>query len=1222
MWRYVIAFNVLVLLWGIVVVFGLPLWVAVLATLLVAGTLGIMFLLERLAAKKGAKEIEQGLGKQADDFAGNVRPDRRAEIAEMREQFAKELQALKRSKLGGGGLSALYTLPWYMIIGPPGSGKSTALRNSGLSFPSRKGAVRGIGGTRNCDWWLSNEAVILDTAGRYTIEEEDRDEWLSFLDTVRRHRSKKPINGVIVAVSVPDLGGRSEEDVDDLAQRLRERVDELLERLQMVVPIYLIFTKCDLVPGFIECFGELRKEDRGQIWGATFPLEGGAESPSERFVGAFDELVRVLRQWTYARLDQERRIDVRALRYQFPQQLAALRPSCLQLVEALFSADVYRDSAVLRGVYFTSGTQEGRPVDLLAASVADAFGVSAGLQASESPVAAKSYFLRDVFARVVFPDKDIASRSSRGQKELMLKRAAIAGAAMLCALLLTVLPLGAYRKNVGIVRSTEAIVRDVAREREHNKGRVIAPSGLEALRHRLSDLKQWEADAPPLAMRYGMYQGHTIFPYLRKFYIQTLQRELVEPLVLHDATEMRALRRVYDYNARLSDEEYTRYFDKLKMHLLLTVPHASDEPLVQDDVQAWLVRKIGARWATAIGVEADAPTRAAMSANIKFYLELLHADPAMAIARDGGAVADTRALLGRVSYAEAVVKQVIAEAAVEDRELNIRRLMGGDVTPIVSDRSVRVRPAFTRWGWEKVVRERLAAEATASDRWVFGGQQDTGFDAEVFLAELRSAYFKQYIEEWRVFLGSLRISQPADLGDALRMLRELTRGSPPPLKRLMQAVDYNTHLEEKPSSALAGAAEKAGGGIIAAVQKKLGRRVDVGASAAKAKAALAKGSDRPEALLDADDVAHAFKDFVRFGVAPPPASTPAPSGGGGPQIIPASQTVPLDAFQEQLQYLRDALQVHVDNPQEVAPLVKQLQTTRAAVKSLLGQLDSDSGWRPRIEALTWPVIEQVSESLVGLKANTGRKWCSEVMAIFGRTLAQRYPFAQRDSDASVRDVADFLKPSNGVLWGFYNRELAGDILRVGGSFQFDDRLGGIVRRSYHEGLASYLRRAQAATNALFSGGELHVALDVLINPSPAYGLIALEVGGQAIEYRGGPEQWSHLSWPVGDPSLGAALRVRGRGSVEDTREYRGDWGLFRLIQAGKVLGEGHGSSFRIGWTLSRFREPVIIEFRPAAAQAALFTVRGRAGRNAAMLKLDDLDPPATITVGSPPCTFD
>src|SRR5262249_18111637 len=151
----------------------------------------------------------------------------------------KAIGALKTSRLGGtrSGAEALYALPWYMIIGPPGAGKSTALKASGLQFPylsSTGGGVRGVGGTRNCEWWLTNEGVLLDAAGRYATEDDDRDEWLAFLDMLRQNRPRRPINGVLVAVSVADLGSAHEEEVSALARRLRERVDEVMARLGMV----------------------------------------------------------------------------------------------------------------------------------------------------------------------------------------------------------------------------------------------------------------------------------------------------------------------------------------------------------------------------------------------------------------------------------------------------------------------------------------------------------------------------------------------------------------------------------------------------------------------------------------------------------------------------------------------------------------------------------------------------------------------------------------------------------------------------------------------------------------------------------------------------------------------------------------------------------------------------------------------------------------------------
>ncbi len=130
------------------------------------------------------------------------------EISTLKQGLDEALATLKKARMGGktGRGQYLYQLPWYIIIGPPGSGKTTALINSGLRFPLGAGKVRGVGGTRNCDWWFTDEAVLLDTAGRYTTqdshEEVDRAAWRGFLDLLKKHRRRRPINGAFVAISL------------------------------------------------------------------------------------------------------------------------------------------------------------------------------------------------------------------------------------------------------------------------------------------------------------------------------------------------------------------------------------------------------------------------------------------------------------------------------------------------------------------------------------------------------------------------------------------------------------------------------------------------------------------------------------------------------------------------------------------------------------------------------------------------------------------------------------------------------------------------------------------------------------------------------------------------------------------------------------------------------------------------------------------------------------
>lgn len=1205
MWRYIIALNVISLLWGAVVTLGVPTSIGAIGTILSILVLVGLLVFEKIRAKKGAKEIEKNLAAQSTSFADSARPDQQAEVDEMQKQFNQQLAALKKSKVGGGGASALYALPWYMIIGPPGAGKSTALRNSGLHFPSSKrGAVRGIGGTRNCDWWLTNEAVILDTAGRYATEDEDKEEWLAFLDTVRKSRKRKPINGLLVAVSITDIAGQNENAINELARQIRTRLDEVTERLQTVVPVYILFTKCDLLPGFMESFGSLRKADRGQIWGATYPLEGTHGNERQLYTERAQELSDVLRKRMYMRLEEDRRPEVRERIFQFPQQFDTLIPDTAQFIEQLFASDIYTDPPVLRGTYFSSGTQEGRPVDLLAQSMTSAFGVSPQAPALQEPsTEAKSYFLRDVFHQVLFPDQAIASQSAKGKRQFLIQRTALIGGAALTAALITILPLQAYWDNAAIVDSTRGIIDDVVKERKNHPDEVISPADLEALRDRLALLKQWEADAPPLAMRYGMYQGDTLFPLVRRFYVKMLQQELLHPIVQADVTEMKTVKHIYGFNARPSDKEYKRFFDKLKMHLLLTAPHEPNEPEIAGREREWLVNRITERWALALRANLDAEDLGKMKENVSFYLELLDNNPDMAIARSKKAVQDTRNLLNRVSYAEAVVKQIIAESSDQDRGLNVRRIMDGAVTPIASNRSRMVRGIFTRWGWEEVVKKRLEKEREHNDRWVFGSAAAGAAD-DKFIAELKSHYFELYVDEWKAFVDSLRIKQPTDLADALNMLRQLTRGQPFPLTRMFQAVHYNTTFPSKREKMAKGEGENEG--MMARIRAKL-----AGSSVAKAAEKAAGGDSFPN-LTDKKDVTKAFADFVAFGYAPP-----RPSKNGQAQTRPS---VPLDTYHEELRFLRDSLQIYLDNPQESGGVIDRLQTARSTVKTLLGQMRSGSGWKPRIESLVWEPINYVSDSLVAIRGDVGRRWCSEVVTPYVQSLRGRFPLSPRgDEQAGIAEVAKFLRPKTGVLWSFYNQSLSEDILQVGSRFKFDSRLGGMVGRAYEKELLSYLERAYNLSTALFpTGGEQpSMSLDVMIKASPNFGYIGLEVGGQRFDYRGGPERWKRFRWPGSAPADGATIRVRGRGGVEDVLEFRGEWGLFRMLAEGRLVRHVRGGAFSLRWKSERYKAPITMEFRVTGASKRLFSSRGRRLR----LAFGDMTPPYSIAKGSPPCTL-
>src|SRR6185503_10785274 len=217
------------------------------------------------------------------------------EIATLQARFKEAMAVLRKARFKGraGERQYLYQLPWYVFIGAPGSGKTTALVNSGLKFPLEEAgagqSIKGVGGTRNCDWWFTDEAVLLDTAGRYVTQDSeqrvDASAWLGFLELLKRSRPRQPLNGAIITVSISDLLYQTDAQRERYARDVRQRVQELYERLGVRFPVYLMVTKVDLLAGFMEFFGDMSREERAQVWGTTFALS--APGASVNYAGQF-----------------------------------------------------------------------------------------------------------------------------------------------------------------------------------------------------------------------------------------------------------------------------------------------------------------------------------------------------------------------------------------------------------------------------------------------------------------------------------------------------------------------------------------------------------------------------------------------------------------------------------------------------------------------------------------------------------------------------------------------------------------------------------------------------------------------------------------------------------------------------------------------------------------------------------------------------------------------
>lgn len=375
--------------------------------------------------------------KLVDAVTGGTDPARDAadDVAELRTRLRDALKTLRKT-LGRG---SVYCLPWYVLVGAPGAGKTTALVNSGLNFPLSDAdgphAIQGVAGTRYCDWWFTDDAILIDTAGRYTSQsdeqEVDKSGWKGFLQLLRKHRPRQPLNGALVMMGLDDLMDADPAERLRQGRLIRKRLRELDEAFRLRVPAYVVLTKTDRLAGFSAFFEHLDRSTREQVWGVTLPLPtGGIEGGdlADRFRDALDGLVERLNTLLLDRLQAETDPERRAEIFAFPSQVAHLAEPLHELLGEIAAASRFDPPPRIRGIYFASAQQDEAPVDMITRNAVAEFGLELPRLAEVAIPGTKSFFLARLLREVVFGEASLISTDPRRDRRNRIIRWAGIGA--------------------------------------------------------------------------------------------------------------------------------------------------------------------------------------------------------------------------------------------------------------------------------------------------------------------------------------------------------------------------------------------------------------------------------------------------------------------------------------------------------------------------------------------------------------------------------------------------------------------------------------------------------------------------------------------------------------------------------------------------------------------------------------------------------------------------
>jgi type VI secretion system protein ImpL len=739
--------------------------------------------------KKAAAKIAEGI-------AASDKPTDDTDV--LRDKMKDALAILKTASHGKGNF--MYDLPWYVLIGPPGSGKTTALVNSGLKFPLAKGttpaAVAGVGGTRYCDWWFTEDAVLIDTAGRYTTQDSDanldKQSWLGFLDLLKKNRPRQPINGVMIATSLEDLMTLPPNEIKVQAEAIRSRLLELHERLKIDFPVYMLFTKADLVAGFMEYFAYLSDQDRRQVWGATFQTNDKTRNMVAEVPAEFDALVERLNSSLTDRLQDEPTPSSRVLLYGFPPQVAGLKRQVYDFLNQIFEPTRYHANATLRGFYFTSGTQHGTPIDRLIGALEKSFGAEqVGAQAYSGR--GKSFFVADLILKVIIGEASWVSTDWR-----TVRRGRIVKTALYTILALTSIGAASgwwesYRRNRDLIADTQLAATQFDQQAGPlAKETLIADRDLHKVMPLLFKLRNLPAgyatrDVPtPLLAELGLSQRERLQTSSEQIYHVGLER-LLRPRLMFRLEE------VLDANATKPSYVY----EALKVYLMIAGVERTDRELVLN----WMRND----WADNLYEGAsNVEGRKALEQELLAMFDLENGEQPL-VEPNWELVESCRRILARLSVAERAYQLLKSQARQAVAPDWVAAQHGGPDFATVFETangnsidSIAVPGFFTYAGFQNAFIDKLPtiADQLQRDNWVLGDVAKLGAITSQFdnlTRDLLALYNRDFVDAWKQALEKLRI-RPLNAGKPKYDALTAAAASTSPIRLLIESIRDETAL--------------------------------------------------------------------------------------------------------------------------------------------------------------------------------------------------------------------------------------------------------------------------------------------------------------------------------------------------------------------------------------------------------------------------------------------
>lgn len=1070
-------------------------------------------IMQIIATKKNSNLVSDLKASQPNDQDQFLNDQSSEEIAQINDRFQSALETLnkltaKASRRG----KALYQLPWYIIIGPPGAGKTTTLVNSGLEFPLAeelgKGALQGVGGTRNCDWWFTNDAVLIDTAGRYTTQDShkvvDSSAWEGFLSLLKRNRRRRPINGAIIAISLQDLLLQTEEERAVHARTIRARIDELMEKLEVRFPVYIMFTKVDLVPGFSEFFEDLTKEERDQVFGVSLPNSPSEDqAPDFAFLrNEFKAILARLYNRVLLRMHQERDPKRCAAIEGFPLQMELAINLAENFVKTTFSQNRFNRQPYLRGAYFSSGTQDGTPIDRLMTSVASSFGLSREVSANNS-TRGRSYFINRLFKEVIFPESELVGTNQRYDRLIRLSRSFIYVAAGVATLGILLVWSGSVTRSNLYIHDVRSHIQAFNNTQENlNSNRINESELLTALNHLKEASEVYDQESHPVLSGFGLYDGR-VNKAAKQLYQQKL-KEIFTPYLIQQLEQQ----------INHSSDDHALY-----THFRLYMMFDQVDKMALTEINAWFSD-------LTLGEDNTNPRASALMDHFNHWSRL-SIEPTKL---NSALISHTRAILLNISPAQRIYRHIKSDTQLMRKVNFVDEL--GSASSVLFDLSnsefLKIPSLFTYRGYKSLDLSKSSSyfSLVGEDAWVLYDKNETNLarieDTDKVSREVTKLYLDEYAATWSQALNQLNIKRFSNLHELTRALQISVDPLHSPIIKALETIKSNTQLTPQ---VLQAAADKVNNG-----------------------SKLDKGLDFAAARVEINRVDQQYLPLHNL--------VSVSSQGISPITLGLQQVSAVNNFVQELTLAPEIGQQSF----EIAKARFQSNTPNA-VSALRIHAKANpelvQKWFTSISDESWRLIMQSAHSYVS------KEWRTQVYQPYQQALAGRYPLFPKSSDElALMDFNTFFKPE-GTIEKFEQEYLSA----------FIDKRNQWLNKSaegYGLGLSNQLlqqlQRAKKIRDVYFKADPSNPSFSLDLRPyfmSRDDAIFTLDLGEQRVTYNHGPKFWRSVQLSSGDDNRRVRMIFQDVSGSQQNRDFYGPWAWFKLMDEAKIEATGQSNIYKI-----------------------------------------------------------